>query len=238
ILAIGGDRNLGGIDGELEIALVEIVRAQRLEIPFQLLLRVLIVLAVPGEQAWGSQRELVEQVALAEYFIADDIDLMDLGHLAFGDVEVDGDAVPLQRRNGGRNFHRVHAARQVLGLELLLGFFQQAAVEDAALREADMLECFAQLVLVELLLADEVDLGDGRALDNRNDQDIALRLQAHIFKESGGEQRLDGLGCPLFGQGVADLDRQVAEYRSGLSALDALNADVFYQERLKGCGGE
>ena len=112
------------------------------------------------------QREQVEQIALAEHFVADDVDLADLGHLAFGDVEVDRHAVALERSDRGGDLHRVLAARQILGLELLLGLLQQAAVEDAALSQPDLLERVAQLVLVEFLLPDEIDLGDGGTLDH------------------------------------------------------------------------
>ena len=56
---------------------------------------------------------------------------------------------------------------KILILELLLGFLEQAAVEDAALRKTDLLQRIAQLVLVEFLLAREIDLRDGGTLFHR-----------------------------------------------------------------------
>ncbi len=119
-------------------------------------------------------------------------------------------------------------------LSLLLGLFEQAAVEDAALSQANLLERVAQLVLVELFLPDEIDLGDGGTLDHRNHEDIALGLEAHILEEAGGVERLDRLGSFLFGQSVADLDRQIAEDGSRLGALDTLDTDVLYLKGLEG----
>jgi hypothetical protein len=51
LLAVGRDRDLRRLDVELEIAAVEVVGAQRLQVGGELLLRVLVVLGEPREPA-------------------------------------------------------------------------------------------------------------------------------------------------------------------------------------------
>ncbi len=72
----------------------------------------------------------------------------------------------------------------------------------------------------------------GRSCDG-DDQDVALRLEAHVAEEAGRVQRLDGLRDLLVVDALADLDRQVREDGAGLGALHALDADVADGERVE-----
>ena len=75
---------------------------------------------------------------------------------------------------------------------------------------------------------------DRRPLFDHHDQHVAFGLEAHVLEEAGRVQRLDRGGALFVIEGIADLDRQVAEYGAGLGALDAFDADVLDDERLDG----
>src|SRR5213075_1452211 len=75
--------------------------------------------------------EFAEELAFRVGARADQIDAADLGGLAFGDGDVDADAVALERRDRGLHLGRVHAVREILALHLELGLLEHAAIEDA-----------------------------------------------------------------------------------------------------------
>ncbi len=78
---------------------------------------------------------------------ADDVDLLDLGDVAFVDRESDADAVALQRRDGRRHLDGVVSLREVLALEFLLGPLEQGAVENARLGQTDFAQRLLQIFL-------------------------------------------------------------------------------------------
>src|SRR6185503_8216003 len=101
-----------------------------------------------------AQHELAHELALAEVLGADDADLADLRDAALLDVEVDGDAVALERGHRRVHPHGVVALAEILALQLLLGAIELAAVEDAALGYADLAQAGEDLVLLERAHAD------------------------------------------------------------------------------------
>ncbi|TLD44349.1 MAG: hypothetical protein FAZ92_03390 [Accumulibacter sp.] len=240
LFLVGRDRHLRRLDAEFEIAAIQVVRAQRLEVRRQLLPRVLVVLGVPADPATRLLLHDGQQVLLANGIGADDVDLPDARRLTLVDGEVDRHPVALEWCDGRRDRHRVPAARQILPLQLLLGLLQRCPVEGPRDGDAHFLQSLDQLVLVELLQADKIDLRDRRALLDDDDHHPAIHLDADILEEAGGKQRLDRLRSLLVGHRLADLDRQIAEDRAGLDALNSLDADVAHGERLDRhrCGGK
>ena len=114
---------------------------------------------------------------------------------------------------------------------------QARGIENARLGQTDFLQSLFQGVLVKLLDADKIDLGNCRTFFQNDHDHIVLDLYANVLEEPRGKKRLDGLGGFLVCHGFADFYRQVAEHRSRFGALNALDADVFNQKRLKGKGG-
>jgi hypothetical protein len=167
-----------------------------------------------------------QQGALGEHLGAEDADLVDLGRVALGDVEADVDAVALDGGDGGGDLGAVETAGQVLALELLLGAIGQGLVEGLAFADADVLERLGQGLGVELLEADEVDVGDDGALVNDDDHGVALDGDAHVLEQAGGKQRAQGGGALFVVVAVADAKGQGREHRARVSALQALDADV------------
>ncbi len=95
VLLVGRDRDLRRLDVELEVAAVQVVGAQRLEVGVELGARVAVGLGVPVEPAAVVEVEQALQRAFGEGLVADDADLADLRGRAFGDGEGDVDAVAL-----------------------------------------------------------------------------------------------------------------------------------------------
>ena len=242
VFLVGCDRDLGRVDVEIEVALVQVERAQGLQVGRQLLARVLVVLGVPGEPAGRGELHLLDQVVRLEGLGTDDVDLADLGDVALFHREVDADPVALERGHGGGDGGGVLAARQVLALELLFRALEQGTVEDARLGEADLAQAGLEGVLVEFLDADEGDVGDRRAFVDRDDDHVTFGLDAHVAEESGGEQGADRVCCLLLAEGFAHPDRQIVEDGARLGALDAFDADVLHHEGVererRRCGKE
>src|SRR6185503_17671075 len=158
VLLVRRDRNLRRIDGEFQVAAVRVVAAQCFQVGLQLLLRILIVLRVPGQPARRRQLHLVSQRLFRKGAGADDVDIGNLRGLALLDGKVDGDAIALLWRNRGRHLDRIVAVVDVLTLEFLLGALQRRTVEYPRLGDPDILQRLFQCVLVEFLGAGNVDL--------------------------------------------------------------------------------
>ena len=199
----------------------------------QLLLRVLVVLGVPGEPARRRELHFLDERALGKRLGADEVDLGDLGHFAFLDREVHRYAVTLLWSHGRRHLHRVVAAIDVLALEFLLGAIERRPVEDARLGHADVLQRLAQRVLVEFLGADDVDLADRRPLLDDDDQHAALDFESHVAEKPGRVQCLYRGGSFFVIDPVADLDRQIVEHGPGIGTLHPFDANVPDGERLE-----
>ncbi len=225
-MAIGGNRNLGGVDIELEVARVQVIRTQRFEVGLKFLPRVLIVLRKPCEPAERAQLEHGEQFLLGECAVAYDVDSLDLRDFPLVHVEIDCDAVAFERRDGRGHLYAIKAPGQILAFELLLRLIEQGTVEDAAFLESDVTQPLLDLVLFEFLHPDEIDRSDGRPLLESHDQHVSLDLEPDVAKEPGSEQGTNRARGLFVGHRVADFDGQIAENSSRLDALDAFDANV------------
>ena len=233
LLLVRRDRNLRRIDLKFEVAPVGVVTAQRLQVGLQLLLRVLVVLGVPGEPARRRELHLLDQRALGKRLGADDVDIGDLRDIALLHGEVHRDAIAFLRRHRSRDLHRVITAIDVLALEFLFRPIERRAVENTRLDDADILQRLAQRVLVEFLGADDVDLADRRPLLDDDDQHAALDLESHVAEKPGRVQRLYRGGSFFVIDPVADLDRQIVEHGPGIGTLHPFDANVPDGERLE-----
>jgi hypothetical protein len=189
VLLVGRDRHLRRLDLHLEVAAVLIVGAQRLEVGVELGARIAIALQVEVQPAAVVELEQALQRPFREGLVAGDPDLADLRRIALGDREGDVDAIALLRRHRGHDLGAVQASRQVLALELLLGAVGERLVERQALADAEVLQRLDEGVLLELLHADEVDVGDDRALVDDDDGDAVVDVDANVLEEAGREQR-------------------------------------------------
>ncbi len=226
VLTVGTDRDLSGLDLELDETPIQVEGTQGLEVATQLLLGVLIVLAIPGGPITLAKLEQPQQFLFRKRLITYDVDLLDTGRQTFDDVDRDPHPIAIQWRDRGLDLDPVFAAGIILILKFLLDTVQNGFVEDTALRQADLLEGGPQGLLIDILVTGKNDFRDRWPLLNRNDQDGAVTLDLDILEESRGIEGADTLGCNLFRGAVTNLDGKQAENRSGGNPLKALDTDI------------
>src|SRR5690606_22262246 len=158
--------------------------------------------------------------------VADQVDVADLGGLAFLDRDGDVDAVAVELAHRRADLDVVLAAVVVLAGELLGHAVQAEAVEGLALGQADVAQALEQFLALDVLVAGDGELVDRRALADVEHQDVALAADADVLEEAGLVQRADRLGDARGIDAVAALDRQVGEHGAGADALQAVDADV------------
>src|SRR3546814_19234393 len=92
----------GVVDAEVDVAAVVVVVVERFQVAGELLARVLVVAAVPAETVALGRLPRIGEVFLLELRVADQVDVADLGRLAFLDRQghVDAGAVELSHRGG------------------------------------------------------------------------------------------------------------------------------------------
>ncbi len=232
VLLVGRDRDLGGLDVELEVPAVEVIGTQCLEVGIELRARVAVCLGVPVQPAAIVEFEQAAQGAGGERLVADDPQFADARRRALVDREGDIDAVALERCHGGHHFGTVQAAGEVLALELLLRAVGKRLVERLAFTDAEVLEGLDQRVLLEFLQAHELDASDHRAFLDDQHHDASVDLDAHVLEEPGREQRAQCRRSLLVGVGVTDAKRQRGEHRAGVRTLQAFHPDVLEHKGL------
>ena len=174
----------------------------------------MVVLGVEGQEIAGTELEGIQQFLIGIGVVADDIDLLDGGDLAFRNLDIHRHPVAVLFGDAGFDLHPVFAAAEILAAEFLLDLVQHGPVEDLALGEPDALERLLEVVGADVLVALDHDTGDRRPLLDDDDQRAAVLLKPDILEKPGLEQRLDALRrLPLI-EFVAHLDRQITEYRA------------------------
>ena len=234
ILLVGSNRNLRGVDGEVHVSVIEVVRAQRLEIRRELLLGVLIGLREHRPQPTGAQLEEIEQIVLVEREVADHVDALDLCDAAFRDVESHRHAIALQRRHGALDAHAIASARKIGAPELLLDAIEDGAVEHLPYFEVDLPELLAEHLRGDAPVAFELHARDGRTLDERYEQRAALPLQAHILEEAGLKEGSNRFRSARSVNRIADLQGKVIEDGPGRDALQPLEPNVLDHKGILG----
>ena len=224
VVLLGRDRHLGRFDLEVRVAAVHVVRAELLEIALQRLARVAVVLLVPGEPVRRLQLEGRRGSSLSlNLRVADDVDLADLGALAFLDVDLDLHAVAGLFLDLGVDAHAVLAAAEVLVGEVLLHVLEHRAVEGLAGGKADVAQRLLQVLGLDVLVAGDLEALDRGALEHHHHQRVAIAAHLHVAEEAGGVQRRIASRTRCGVEMVADVHRQVVEDRAFGDALQAFD---------------
>ena len=139
VALVGADRDLGAVDAEIDVAAVEVVLVELLQVAGELFARVLVVAAVPADsQLLSCDSQLSVMSFVRELLVADQVDVADLGRLAFLDVDGDVDAVAVQLGHRRGDLDVVLAAVVVLAGQFLGDAVQVQAVEGLAFGQADV----------------------------------------------------------------------------------------------------
>ena len=233
VLLVRRDRHLGGGHLELEVTAIEVPGSQGLEIGVELGLGVLIGGRQDGPGGWDTEFDLIQQGVVIEHLVADDVDMLDQCDGAFGDIDVDLDAVLVELLDLGTDAHTVLALTVVDLLELAGELLEQGVVEYPAFYDTDVRQCFLEHIVGQVIVAFEVDLGDRWTLLHLYDQRIAFPEQSDVSEEAGPVQLSDGEAELPRVDGVTDLYRQIVEQGAIVEPLQAVDADLPDGERFR-----
>ena len=137
----------------------------------------------------------------------------------------------------GIDAHRILAAAEVLVGEVLLDLIEHRAIEGLAGGQSDVAQTLLQILGLDVLVALDLELGDRRAFDHHHEQRVTVAAQFHVAEEPGGVQRPHGLADALAIHAIADVHRQIVEYRAFGNSLQSLDPDVADGEGLGRCIG-
>ena len=194
---------------------VEVVGAQRLQVTRELLTAVFVVAGVPGPEIGAVQFQLVQQFFIIKRVITDDVDVADGGDIAFIHVNAQRYPVTRQRLNGRFDTGVITALGDVLTLELQRNTVKRCALEDITFRQATLLQTFKQRFIGNRFIAIDFNAGDGRQLDQLQNQDIAVAIEFDVVEETFAEQTAAGFGQTYFVDLIADRNRKRTENRAG-----------------------
>jgi hypothetical protein len=130
----------------------------------------------------------------------------------------------------GVDLRGVLAARAVLVLQERLHVLEHRTVESLALRESDVAQALVEVLVLDVLVAVDLEALDGRTFVDHDDQRVAFPAQLDVAEEPGVVQGAHRLAHALRRQRVADVDRQIVVDRSLGHALQAFDADVTHRE--------
>ena len=183
VALVGRDRHLHVVGAEVREAAVHVERAQLLEIAFERLLRVAVVVANERHPVAGGELEVADDVFLFERRVADDVDLADLGAIAFFDLNRDADAVVLERLDGRRDLRRVFAAPVVLVGQRLRQLIERRAIERLARREPVLGQHLLEIFVLDVFVAVERELEDRRTLEHDDHERVAVAPELEVLEE-------------------------------------------------------
>jgi hypothetical protein len=105
---------------------------------------------------------------------------------------------------------------------------------DVIARHPGRYQVFAlhQVFSRDRLVTLDLDTGDGRSLNDSDDQDVAFATQLDILKEPGFEQRTSGFHQATIIRLFPDVQRQGTKDATGGNPLEAVDANIGDSEGL------
>ena len=232
IFLVGRNGHLCRIDVEIDEAVVEIERTQRLEVGRELRFGVSIRARDEGEESCRIELEVVQQFVVVERDVPYDVDLPDLRDDTLRNLEFNRNPVAFERCDRTRHLRTVLALRKVRTMQFLLHQVECRSVEDPPFRESHLLEGGQEVLGLEGFVARELDAAYGGPFDHRHHERLAVAFKPHVSEETGPEQRSDGPGGARAVHPVPHLDWKIVEYGAGGDSPQAFQADVLYDERV------
>ena len=226
MLLVRGDRHLGRGDVHVDVAAVQVVGAQAFQVTGQFFAGVLVVVLEERQPVGGLELEQLPQRLVVEHRVAHHVDVLDRGHGAFVDLDLQADAVARLWDDLGVDFGGVAPLRNVLALQFVTHAFERGTLEDLAFGQARLLQAFHQVFGADRLVAFDLDARHRRALDHVDDQDIAVAVQLDVLEEAGLEQRAGRVDQAAIIDLVADVQRQRAEHAAGGDPLQAVDTNI------------
>lgn len=233
-LLVRGHGDLGGLLGEADVAAVHVVGAQHFDVTGQLLL---LVALIAGEVPPGHvvlEGELGQQLLFREDVVADDVDLLDLGRFPFHEGELEVDPVARQRGDDGLDLGGVLAHAVVEIFQPFLEGAQHGAIQRITYADPGGFQALGQLLFLDILVAGELDAGDGRALLDHHLQHLTVAIDLDVLEVAGGIELLDGVRQGHGVDGITDPHRQIQQGGTQGHPLQALDLNVLHHKRGRG----
>ena len=226
MLLVRGDGHLGRSDIHVDIATVQVVGTQALQVTGEFFTGVLVVVLEERQPVGGLELEQADQVFIRELGVAHHVDVLNGRHGAFVDVDLEADTVTRLRDHFRFHGRGVAALGNVLALQLVTHTLEGGALEDLALGQAGLLEALHQVFSGDRLVTLDLDTGDGRSLDDGDDQDVAFATQLDVLKEPGFEQRTSGFHQATVISLFPDVQRQGTKDATRGNPLEAVDANI------------
>ncbi|MNZ92071.1 hypothetical protein D3C78_1110820 [compost metagenome] len=226
MLLVRRDGDLGRGDIHVDIAAIEIVRAQTLEIAGQFLAGILVVVAEERQPVGGAQLEQAGQLLAGEHLVADDVDVLDRGDRTFVDLDLQRHAVARLGLDLGLDGRGIAALGHVLALQFVAHPFEGGLLEDLAFGQTGLLQALEQVLGGDGLVALDLDRGNRRALDQIDHQHIAVTAKADVLEKAGLEQGASGVHQTTVVDRIADVERQRTEHAAGRYPLQAVDTNI------------
>src|SRR5690606_2643652 len=226
VLLVRGDGYLGRADIHVDVAAVQVIGTQTLQVTGQLLAGVLVVVLEEGQPVGGLQLEQVHQVFIGEYGVADHVDVGNGCHGTFVDGDLQRHAVTRLRNHFGLDLGRIAALGNVLALQLVTHTFEGGALEDLAFGQTGLIQALEQIFGGDGLVAFDLDTGDGRTLDHGDDQHVAIATKLDVLEEAGAEQGAGGIDQLAIIHLLAHVERQRAKHAARRHPLQAIDAYI------------
>ncbi|MCY1176362.1 hypothetical protein D9M73_166290 [compost metagenome] len=231
MLLVRRDGHLGGGDVHVDVAAVQVVGTQALQVTGQLFTGVLVVVLEERQPVGGLEFEQVDQVFVREDRVAHHVDVLDSRNGAFVDVDLQADAVTRLRHHFGVDGSRVATLGDVLTLQLVTHTFEGGTLEDLAFGQARLFQALHQVFGADRLVAFNLDARHRRALDHVDDEHIAIAAQLNVLEEPGLEQGTRRVHQAAVVGLVANVQRQGTEHTASGNPLQAVDANVGDPER-------
>ncbi len=147
-------------DVHVDIAAIQVIRAQTFKVTGKLLPGILVVVAEERQPVAGLQLEQIGEIFVGEYGIADNVDVLNRRNGAFVNIYFQRDAVARLRNDLSFDRSRVAPLRNILTLQLVAHALERGALEDFTFCQARLLQAGKQVFSLDRLVAVDLDAGD------------------------------------------------------------------------------
>ncbi len=148
------------------------------------------------------------------------------GYGAFIDVDLQAYSVARLRNNLGVNLGGVTTLGNVLTLQLVTHAFKGCTLENLTFGQTGLFQPLHQVLGGDGLVTLDFDTCNRRALDDVDDEHIAVATQLDILKETGFKQRTGSIDQTTIVRLLAYVQRQCTKDAAGGNPLQAVDTDI------------
>ena len=160
VFLVWSNGHLGRSDIHVDIATVQVVGAQTLQVTGQFFTGVLVIVLEERQPVGSLQFKQVDQVFVREDRVTHHVDVLDSRNGAFVDVDLQADAVTRLRHHFGVDGGGVATLGDILALQFVTYTFEGGTLEDLAFGQTGLFESLHQVFSRDRLVTFDLDTGD------------------------------------------------------------------------------